>query len=218
MLLNIHTLIEKYKLQIKGIIQVGSHWAEEYEDFKNIGVKYFVLIEPCKAAFEVIKNKMANIHLDKENSTIVTGFNRAMSDYEGTATMFTETKNNGQSNSLLNPKSHLLSYPDIVFNSTEEVRVATLDSLDFDVFGREQTNMLLMDTQGTELSVLKGATETLKYIDYIYTELNNSEVYENCGKVWEIDDYLPDFQRVETSWTGQGWGDGLYIRKSLLNK
>jgi FkbM family methyltransferase len=217
MLIDLKYLIKKYNLNIRGIIQVGSHWAEEYEDFKKQGVLFFVFIEPCVEAFNVIKDKVSLIHLDKTNSTFVSCFNRAMSDYEGTAFMNIETKNNGQSNSLLNPKKHLISYPDILFNrEQEEVRVATLDSLDFDIFGREQTNMLVMDTQGTELSVLKGATETLKYIDYIYTEINTDEVYENCCRVEEIDNYLNDFIRVETKLTNQSWGDALYLAKRLL--
>lgn len=214
MLLNLKELIKKYNLKINGIIQAGSHWAEEYEDFKNIGVKFFVFIEPCKEAFEVIRKKIEPINMDKTNGTFVSCFNRAVSDYEGISVMNIETKNNGQSNSLLNPKSHLISYPDIVFNGKEEVRVCRIDDLDFDIFNREQTNMLLMDTQGTELSVLKGAIETLSFIDYIYTEVNNEEVYENCCRVWEIDSYLLSFgfARVETKWTNQGWGDALYIK------
>jgi len=47
------------------------------------------------------------------------------------------------------------------------------------------------------------------------TEVNNSELYENCAKVKELDDYLStyDFERVETTWDGVTWGDALYIKK-----
>lgn len=216
MLIDLKYLIKKYNLNIRGIIQVGSHWAEEYECFKDEGINFFVFIEPCKAAFEVIRKKIEPINLDKTNSTFISCFNRAISNYEGTAIMNIETKNNGQSNSLLKPKKHLESYPDIVFNGEEEVKVSTLDSLDFDIFGRGQTNMLVMDTQGTELSVLKGGIETLQFIDYIYTEINTDDVYENCCRVEEMDEFLIlfGFKRVETKMTSQGWGDAFYIKSN----
>jgi hypothetical protein len=70
-----------------------------------------------------------------------------------------------------------------------------------------------MDVQGFELEVLKGATETLKGIDYVYCEINRDEVYEGCAKIWELDAFLKDFTRVETSWAGGSWGDAIYIKK-----
>tara|TARA_B100000965_G_scaffold362182_1_gene344050 strand:- start:137 stop:385 length:249 start_codon:yes stop_codon:yes gene_type:complete len=71
-----------------------------------------------------------------------------------------------------------------------------------------------MDVQGYELEVLKGATETLKNINYVYCEVNRDEVYENNAYVEEIDEFLAGYgmERVETNWAGDIWGDALYIR------
>ena len=46
------------------------------------------------------------------------------------------------------------------------------------------------------------------------TEVNRAEVYENCGMINELDDYLNQYQfsRVETSWAGGTWGDAFYIK------
>lgn len=74
-------------------------------------------------------------------------------------------------------------------------------------------NLINMDTEGYELEVLKGATETLKYIDYIYIEVAQIELQKGRAMVWEVDEFLKDFDRVETQWTDRGWGDALYIRK-----
>ena len=127
--------------------------------------------------------------------------------------MNTETVNSGQSNSILKPKTHLKQHPEIVFNGTERVTVMPLDIL---ITDKANYNFLMMDCQGYELEVLKGATETLKGINYCYTEINKAELYEGCAKVWEIDQYLSDFQRVETAaWIGD-WSDAFYIRKTLL--
>jgi hypothetical protein len=73
-----------------------------------------------------------------------------------------------------------------------------------------------MDVQGYELEVLKGSENTLKGIDYIYTEVNRDELYENNAFIEEIDNFLDNYTRVATDWSGNTWGDALYIKKRLV--
>jgi hypothetical protein len=75
-----------------------------------------------------------------------------------------------------------------------------------------------MDTQGYELEVLKGAKKTLKKINFVYTEVNNTEVYENNALIEDIDKFLEKYNmvRVETDWMGTTWGDAFYIKKDLI--
>jgi FkbM family methyltransferase len=208
MLLNISALAFKHRLKIKGVIEVGAHWGQEYADYSSLGVKDFVFIEPCREAFEVLKNKFLG------NPNVIL-YNHACGDVGGPAAMYTGPTNNGMSNSLLKPKVHLTQHPDVLFTTTEEVDVELLDKLQFD---RSKYNLLNMDCQGFEDRVLKGASETLKTIDYIYTEVNRLEMYEKNAVVEELDAMLPEFTRVETGWASDyhGWGDSLFIRKSLL--
>lgn len=86
-----------------------------------------------------------------------------------------------------------------------------LDDLDI---GVEKYNFINVDVQGYELEVLKGASETLRNIDYIMSEVNRDEVYENCAQVEELDNFLANynFVRVETVWVGDIWGDAFYIK------
>ena len=78
-------------------------------------------------------------------------------------------------------------------------------------------NFLNLDIQGAELLALQGLEDNLKFIDYIYTEINTGEVYKNCAKVNEIDEFLKKygFERVETAMTSWEWGDAFYIKKGL---
>jgi FkbM family methyltransferase len=141
----------------------------------------------------------------------VNAHNIALGSQESTMTMFVETANGGQSNSLLRPKKHMDQYPHIKFESTIQVPVKTLDSFSLD----DRYNFLSIDVQGFELEVLKGAKETLKNIDFIICEVNNTELYLGCCMVEDIDDFLLQhgFRREATNWLGGTWGDGLYIRK-----
>jgi len=202
MLLKLEKIIAKYGMKITGVIQAGANEGQEMELFKQLGITDGVLFEPCVKPFNELVRKLYG---DFE------AYNCALSEKDGVASMWVTDFNNGQSNSLLQPKKHLEYYPDIVFNEKEDIAFT-----DLDWFGINHCNLLMMDVQGYELEVLKGATETLKHIDYIYTEVNREELYENCAMVEDLDNYLTEFKRVETKWKRKGFGDALYIRKTLL--
>jgi FkbM family methyltransferase len=200
MLIDLKYLIEKYSLNINGVIHAGAHYGQEVEIYKSCGINYFILFEPSKKAFEVLEERLK----DEERKVLV---NCALGARHTTAMLNVEKRNQGQSNSILGPKKHLEYYPDITFSETE-----IIDMLPLDHFKISWFNFLVMDVQGYELEVLKGAINTLEYIDYIYTEVNTEELYEGCALMWQMDNYLKNFKRVETKLTRHGWGDALYIR------
>lgn len=201
MLISLTNLFKKYSMKVTGVIHVGAHYAEEYFEYSELGIKPIHFIEPASKAFGLIRDRF-------DGNPNVSCYNVACGASFGKVELFTETKNKGQSNSILKPKKHIDHYPDIVFNGSEQVELVTLDSLNI-----TGCNFINIDVQGFELEVFKGATETLKGIDYIYTEVNTDELYEGCARLDQLDAYLKDFVRVETSMTKQGWGDCLMIRK-----
>lgn len=211
MLIKLEELIKAHNLKIKGVIHVGAHYGEEYEDYIKSGIQDVIFIEPQRHCFEILQEKF------KGNDKVVI-INTACGSSPGKAEMFTETANKGQSSSLLQPALHLKHYPDIEFTGTEKVSVLRLDDVIYEI-SRNRTipfNFINIDVQGFEGEVFKGATEVLKGIDYIYSEVNTANVYEGCILLPELDNLLEDFKRVETKLTNAHWGDALYIRKSLL--
>lgn len=208
MLINIKVAVQKHGMKINGVIHVGAHHGQEYDDYVAIDALPVLFIEPCQKAFAVLCNKFK--YHDVEHVRL---FQSACGSEFSISQMNVEQANNGMSNSLLRPIRHLQQYPNIQFTETEEVEVRRLDEiiehLEF------KGNFLVMDVQGYELEVLKGATETLKGINYIYTEINRDEVYEGCARVEQLDQHLTDFTRVETSWAGGTWGDAIYKRKGI---
>jgi FkbM family methyltransferase len=207
MLISFKQSIAKHRLRITGVIHVGAHYGQEYKDYAAAGIKDIFFIEPCEKAFNVLGEAVGEIP-----GVIIcwSGCGAEVAILQ----MNTEQANQGMSNSLLKPAKHLQQYPSIQFTGAEEVEIHPLDTL-MEHYGAVG-NLLVMDVQGYELEVLKGATNTLKGIDYVYTEVNRDEVYENCARVEQLDEFLTDFARVETNWGGGTWGDAWYIRKSLL--
>jgi len=206
MLLDLTRMVQHLRLNIKGVIHAGAHHGQEYGDYVKNNIRNIIFIEPCKEAFDVLNGKY------KGKATL---FNCAIGSKDHYAVMNVEKANTGMSNSLLQPKKHLEQYPDIQFISKERVKVRQLDNL---YFKRANYNFLMMDIQGYELEALKGAQKTLQFIDYIYTEVNNDEVYKGCARVEQLDAFLSDFERVYTDWGGITWGDAIYIRRKSSHK
>lgn len=126
--------------------------------------------------------------------------------------MYVESANKGQSSSILKPSLHTKQYPHIIFDNKETVKMVKLDDVDFNF---TNYNMINIDVQGYEMEVFKGSKLILNHIDYIITEVNRDEVYENCTKINELDNFLLgfNFKRVETTWDGITWGDALYVKR-----
>ena len=139
-------------------------------------------------------------------------FQLALGNENKPVKMYVETVNHGMSSSILKPQKHLEQFPQIVFDQDEIVEMVRLD--DF-LSEKENYNFLTIDVQGYELEVLKGSRETLTYISGILTEVNRDELYSNCVRVEQLDDFLKDFDfdRVETNWEGGTWGDAFYLKK-----
>lgn len=194
--------LELAKTKIRGIIDIGAHIALEYEDFVEYGIKEMIFIEPLSNNFKRLTERLPE-------SDNIKFFNTALGNFTGTALMYVETVHGGQSCSILEPGTHLQTHPSIIFDKRELVEIDKLDNL---AFNRELYNMINIDVQGYELEVLKGAIETLKYIDVIFAEVNVGEVYKGCCKMDELDKFLTGFTRTHSEINCGGYGDAIYER------
>lgn len=202
MLLNLENLKEKYNLKIKGVLHIGAHVGQEYNTYERLGVENVMFFEPIPSTFQRLKENVG------EKAILL---NTALGNIEGEVEMFTETINQGQSSSVLQPEYHLIQHPNIQFNGRETVKITKLDNF---INDKEKYNFINVDVQGYELEVFKGGSEYLKSIDYIMTEVNRAELYKGCAQIGELDEFLSEygFQRVETTWDGGTWGDAFYVK------
>lgn len=200
MLLDLISLHKKYDLKIKGVLHIGAHYGQENTVYQQLNIKNKMFFEPLPHVFKILEGNV------KDGILI----NKALGSSNATKMMHLETDNQSQSSSILTPKLHLTQYPWIRFNSSVNVEMVRLDDVEFN---REDYNFINIDVQGYELEVFKGAVETLKHIDYVMAEVNRDEVYENCARVEQLDEFLGNYglTRVETDFAGITWGDALYI-------
>ena len=207
MMIDLHNVIEKYNMNITGVIHVGGHIGQEYDEYSKINsIEHIVFFEPDPDNFPKLKDKVSH---DKKCICV----NKALGPFSGEATLHRESNNTGQSNSILEPHIHTQIYPGIVFNDKQKVKLEPLDRYKTS----SKFNFINMDVQGAELNVLLGASETLQHVDYIITEVNRAELYKNCALIEDLDYFLGKygFERVEEAWDRDNpvWGDALYIKK-----
>lgn len=194
-------LIEKHNLNPTGVIVIGGWEGLEYDLLISNGFKDIVYIEPQKEVFKRLKEKAIGC----------TCLNCALGATNKWMVMFTETDNRGQSSSLLKPKVHTTQYPHIKFSDREIVKMRRMDDLGLNM---RKYNTLLIDTQGYEIEVLKGAETSLQYVDIIIAEWSTAELYEGCPMWDELTEFLRirGFKMVDNDAMGGNWGDALYVR------
>ena len=213
MYLSVKNIIKNYNLNIKGIIHVGACKGEEIFSYFTNGIKKVVLIE---ANINLIKRlKFKSFIYNKLFKMDIKIENFAASNESGNKIKL-HIANNTQSSSILKLGKHSDLYPDIKYINEMDVETNTINQIFQKKYNIKEFNFINLDIQGAELLALKGSDKILSHIDAIYTEVNLDEIYLNCAKIEEIDEYLKKFgfERVllETP-DSDLWGDALYIKK-----
>ena len=199
----INKVLLSNNINITGSFHIGAHDCEEIPFYNKLGLKpedvVWIDAIPSKineAAKKGIPNVYNAVITDKDDENVV--FN---------------ISNNGQSSSVLEFGTHSREHPGIVYVNKIQAKSITIDTF----FKRNNIdaskyNFWNFDIQGAELMALKGATESIKFAKALYLEVNEKELYKNCGLMSEIDVFLSkyNFKRVLTNMTRHGWGDALY--------
>lgn len=172
--MNIYEWISKVIPTNGTIVEAGTSEGNDTVFFSNhcIHGKVYAF-EPVEnlylQALEKTKNRI-NIHLS----------NLALSDKSGTTTIFISDRFGEAwgSSSLLEPKEHLVFHPQITFKNTSIVKTITLDAF-FSDKNINVIDLMWLDLQGAEPSVLKASPKTLEKVRYLYTEVSFVEMYKD---------------------------------------
>jgi FkbM family methyltransferase len=213
MLIDIFQL--KFIKGVNGIIHIGAHDCEErfkyLSRFNEVTDDDIIWIDALKHKVEEMQSKNSSIRI----------YNECIGNNDNESVIFKVT-NNYQSSSFLSLKEHLIEHPDIHEIAQIEMKTKTLKTFyDQNNLKYDKYNFMALDIQGAELLALKGASEILNTVDYIYIEVNTKELYESCALLPEIDEYLFSFgfSRDNILMTEHGWGDAFYTKHihNLIN-
>lgn len=210
MILPMARLVEEFDVRPRTIVHVGAHLGEEAEAYAAAGAARVLWVEANPDLLQPLRTRIAGY----PGHTAVRAAVSDADDAPATLHLCTFP----MASSLLAPKEHLAVYPSMAFPRALEVRTVTLDTL----LAREglppgSVDFLNLDIQGAELHALRGATETLAGVRWVYTEVNYRELYAGCAFADEIHFFLWErgFECAASADEGPqyGWGDALYTRR-----
>lgn len=164
--------INEIKIESKQIfVDIGANVGYYSLKFSSIIGKSgkIIAIEPDIDTFEILKQ-----NCELNNFRNIETLNLAVSDTDGFLTLYRNEKHSGKSSLFLNS------------NETNSIKIPTktLDNLLKDRF--EKIDFVKIDTEGAELSILKGASNILKITNKILIELHEEILLNNHQDPEEI--------------------------------
>lgn len=182
---------DRFLRHVSGVVHVGANAGQERNLYKDYGLRV-VWIEPVP---EVFRELLANIQEYPDQAA----FQYLVTDKDGAEYAFHISNYAGVSSSILELKLHKDIWPEVAYERTITLRSTTLASL----LKRERINAsdydaLIMDTQGSEFLVLKGAIPILHAFRFIKTEVPDFESYASCCQLKDIDAFVKQhgFQEI----------------------
>lgn len=211
MILSLTNIRICYGVELSRLAHVGANDGQEVESYIAGGVREMFLFEPLTGPFARLQARCevlggaATFHL----------FRTALGEAAGVATMHV-AGGEAAASSLLRPAMSRRDRARLGFSGrTETVPVQRLDAIPEMAEG---VDLLVIDVQGFELAVLRGAGTLLERIPLVICELNREPSYEGSATVVDIDAFMiaRGFRRMLTHWPSRSWGDGLYVREVLV--
>ena len=169
--------------EVSGVVHVGANLGQERELYSTHGLSV-VWIEPIPEVFTQLNTNIRGCKNQLAFQALVTDVDDK--EYE-----FHIANNDGASSSILELKQHKDIWPSVHYTTTVFLKSITLATL----FKKEHIDAskyqaLIMDTQGSELLVLRGSLPVLNGFEFIKTEVPDFESYEGCCQLSDINEFM----------------------------
>jgi FkbM family methyltransferase len=168
---------------VSGVIHVGANIGQERDLYARHHIDV-LWIEPIHDIFLELQENLRPYPRQHAYEYLVT-------DKDGEYCRFNISNNHGESSSILELHQHKDIWPEVYYTAQITIRSITLASLiakeGIDI---RKYDALVMDTQGSELLVLKGAEDLLKEIRFVKTEVADFESYQGCAQINDMDNFL----------------------------
>ena len=178
--------------KVSGVIHVGANTGQEIKLYAKYRLAV-VWIEPIPDVFRILQSNLTGIPGQIAIEGLVT-------DLDNVEYHFHLANNNGASSSILELNLHQDIWPDVKFEETISLHSKTLPALlALNHIDPSVYNLLAIDTQGSELLVLKGALPILHNFTYIKTEVPDFEAYKGCCQLKDLQSFLGSYGYSEIS-------------------
>lgn len=178
------------KLATRGVIHVGANSGQEVAEYaaRNLNVLWLEPITPIFLQLE------SNINPYSKQRAV----NCLVGDEDDKQVTLHLSNNQGLSSSIMDMVDHAVFYPHVHFTDDVECTMNRLDT----IMERRQLKLrdydaLVLDVQGAELLVLRGAPKVLNSIRFLQVESANFELYANYPTVEQIEELLRPYHFSE---------------------
>lgn len=197
----------------RGVIHVGAHTGQEAWIYALMG-RPVVWFEPIPEVFNRLENNIAKYPLQMAIEALVT-------DSDDVEYDFHVSDNDGGSSSVFELDEHQKMYPGVGFDRVIKRRSVTLDTAIDQFAVPKKFDALVLDTQGSELLVLKGAPRALARIRWVLAECADFSAYKMGCQCSDIGNFLAEhgfsecrrFEKATSEDVGT-YFDILYVRDS----
>lgn len=208
MMISFDYLVNKYNLDINGVLHLGASTGQERDVYKTYCKGWVIWVEAIPSVYLDLQQNIKSYPKQ-------TAYNACLSNVDGDEVVFNVSNNESQSSSILELGVHALIHPEVHYVEQIAMKTQRIDTLfkDVDV---SDINFLNVDLQGAEHLAIEGMGDLIKNIDYALLEVNMKETYKGCMLIDDLDYFMLQrgFERVETGdWVAETWTDALYIRK-----
>jgi len=176
--------------KIIGIIHIGANTGQEREIYAKYNLDV-LWIEPILEVYKVLQ-----LNLQKFPKEIA--INALITDVDDKEYAFHIANNIGMSSSIFELEMHKDIWPKVKYIKTITLISKTLPSvLTEQNLNKGKYNMLILDTQGSEMLVLKRSTTILSQFKYLQVEVCDFESYKGCCTLKELELFLQQYHFKE---------------------
>ena len=176
----------------KGVIHIGASDGQERFVYNSHDLNV-LWVEPIPEIFQKLQDNIKPFPKQK-------CLNYLLCEEDLKKYSFHISNNNGESSSIFDLNLHKRIWPSVHYVNTIEIVGRTLSSIiEENKIDIEDYDMINLDTQGSELLILKASVSLLSQMKYVYMEVADMDSYEGGCKLGEVDNFFESigYRRIE---------------------
>lgn len=172
--------IDRFLSRSRGVIHIGASTGQEADTYASHGLPV-LWVEPIPESFAKLQERVKQFPKQRAVQHLVT-------DRDGAEYEFNIASNDGMSSSIFAFGEHSSIWPEVRYQRTITLRSITLRTLMADL--ADEYDTLVLDVQGAEALVLRGAGELLNRFRYLKMESYDVPLYHGGSTREETDAIL----------------------------
>ena len=182
----------RFTQKCRGVIHIGAHEGEEAWIYNALMVPRVLWVEGDPDLMPALSQKLMSFRRQTAVQALLT-------ERDGEAVKFYVTNNDGASSSVLPLGRCNEMYPEIQVIAEKTLISSTLETLLHKYDPLAKLDGMVIDVQGAELAVLKGAGKRLKQFRWIFAECADFELYKGCCTLQSLSEFLSSFGFKESA-------------------